>query len=280
MSRKITIFQFEDTENSPKTMDIMGSSLLFYYIPRTCIKEFLKTRNDFKKPGIYILKFDSKRDNFTDKVYIGEGEPLVERLNKHLSDTKQDFKECVTVISTKDELTKAHIKHIESKLYKIAVAAKSSAVYNSNVPAQSSLSEADEAVVNNFIEQIKFVLPLCGFNCFISNTVDAQSIKGDEIFKIEQTNFEAQMVIEQNYYVVTKGSNAKKNTAQKYPKLYLDLRKKLIDDKILLLKNDVYVFTKNYKFTSSSKAASVVLGYSVSGLEFWKNDNGDKLKDV
>ena len=76
MPKKITIFQMEDVENSPKTIDIGGSSMSVIYIPRKKIKDLMEKMDEFKRPGVYILKFDPDNDDYSEKVYIGEGEPL------------------------------------------------------------------------------------------------------------------------------------------------------------------------------------------------------------
>ena len=100
MPKKITIFQMDDVENSPKTIDIGGSSMSVVYIPRTKLKELMDTMEEFKRPGVYILKFDPSSDDYSEKVYIGEGEPLKTRIYQHFSDSKNEFKECVIITST------------------------------------------------------------------------------------------------------------------------------------------------------------------------------------
>jgi hypothetical protein len=283
MPKKITIFQMEDIENSPKTIDIHGSSLSVVYIPRIRLKEYMEKLNEFKHPGVYILKSDSESGVFSEKVYIGEGEPLKDRISQHISNDKNEFKECVIITSTREnELTKAHIKNMESKLFEIAINCKNAEVDNTNRPTKSSISLADESYINDFIEQIKIILPLCGFNCFIPTTIITDNLIKDNIFTIIQKNIKAEMVIEQGNYIVLKGSRAKKDTTSnfKYHHTYKELRDRLINNNILMLENDEYVFQENTVFTSSSAASTIVLGYPISGLEAWKNNQGEKLKNV
>ena len=279
MSKKITIFQMEDIENSPKRIDISGLTMTIIYIPRQNIKDLLDKEDDFNRPGVYILKFDPDNDDYSEKIYIGEGEPLKTRINQHLKNPEMDFKECVIITSTREnELTKSHIKNMESKLYDIAVEAKNSEIYNSNKPTKSSLSKADEDLVDDFIKQIKIILPLCGFNCFVATTT--QVINNSEIYNIKINNITAEMIIEDNKYIVKKGSLANIKTAPKYSQIYKETRKKLLNNNDIVQENDVYVFKENIIFSSSSHAASVVLGYNVSGLETWINKNNNKkLKD-
>jgi hypothetical protein len=122
MAKKIEIYQLEDNEPSPKIIHIPGKSLSVIYSPSASLKPLMNQLNEFNGSGVYILKFDpSDSTNYDEKVYIGEAEQLKIRLLQHFSDEWKDFKECIVVISTREnELTKAHIKNMESKLYKIA----------------------------------------------------------------------------------------------------------------------------------------------------------------
>jgi hypothetical protein len=244
------------------------------------MKELMERMDEFKRPGVYILKFDPDNEDYSEKVYIGEGEPLKTRINQHFSDSKNEFKECVIITSTREnELTKSHIKNMESKLYDLAVDAKNAEVDNTNRPTKSSLSKAEEAVVDSFIDQIKIILPLCGFICFIP-TIAQDNIVRNDTFKIDKGNVYAEMIIDNNKYIVLKGAKARKETSPKYLHSVMETRNKLINNKDIVLENDVYIFKENVIFNSSSNAASVVLGYNVSGLEEWINKaNNKKLKD-
>jgi len=70
-------------------------------------------------------------------------------------------------------------------------------------------------------------------------------------------------------FIVKKGSicfeKKRKNDTFK------ELRNKLIDEGILKsLENKKYIFSKNYKFSSPSAAASVIMGGNASGPFSWK----------
>jgi hypothetical protein len=99
-------------------------------------------------PRCFILKSDSESGIFSEKIYIGEGGPLKDRISQHISNDKNEFKECVIITSTREnELTKAHIKNMESKLFEIAKNCKNAEVDNSNRPTKSSISLADESIL-------------------------------------------------------------------------------------------------------------------------------------
>lgn len=63
--------------------------------------------------------------------------------------------------------------------------------------------------------------------------------------------------------------------AEKTPSIYgylSDLRKKLIENQILVFKDTVFQFDQNYVFNSPSAAAGVVLGKPANGRQEWKTE--------
>jgi hypothetical protein len=278
MPRKITIFQMDDTENSPKAIDIGASSMMVLYSPVACIRDLLERRKEFENPGVYILKFDSDDSNYPEIVYVGEAENLKTRIKQHLTDDKQNFIECISVVSTKEgELTKAHIKNMESRLYQEINVAKGSKLMNSSVPTLSTLSDADECIIDDFIDKLKIVLPLCGFKCLIP--VTALKITVENVYSIDSKGkgIHADMIIADNAYIVLKNSTACKEVTKSFS--YNKQRDKLIDSGVLVIENGLYKFIDNTKFNSASQASSVVFGAMSNGLDSWKDSMGKTLKD-
>ncbi|TGN19165.1 GIY-YIG nuclease family protein [Leptospira idonii] len=280
MGRKITIFQIDDSETGPKTLEVGGSSLRAIYSPRSRLKDLL-SRQEYENPGVYILKSFPTSATFNERVYIGEADPLIERLKTHLSDESKDFSECVAIYSSNSgELTKAHIKNMESKLYQVAINAKSSEIGNSNTPTASTLSEADEALVDLFIAQIKSILPLLGFELLIpaTTTTSTQKINESTKYYINRKGLDATMIITDEGYVVLKGSTAAKDTTPSIGS-YKEIREKLISTNIIVPKDDKLEFIEDTLFSSPSAASCVIVGTSSSGPEEWKTEKGIKLKD-
>ncbi len=58
------------------------------------------------------------------------------------------------------------------------------------------------------------------------------------------------------------------------------LRRRLIQDKTLVERDGVYVFTRDVEFSSPSAAAAVVHGGSANGLTAWKDNSGKSLKEL
>ena len=57
-------------------------------------------------------------------------------------------------------------------------------------------------------------------------------------------------------------------------------RDKMTQDGTLVSEGEVLVLSKDYVFTSSSRAAAIVLGRSARGTTEWKTDKGMQLNQV
>jgi len=82
----------------------------------------IKKRGEFNRTGVYLLMgFDDEEQ--IPIAYIGEGDPVLPRLESH--EKSKDFWESLVVFSSKDEnLNKAHIQCLESCLIELAHKAK------------------------------------------------------------------------------------------------------------------------------------------------------------
>lgn len=78
-------------------------------------------------------------------------------------------------------------------------------------------------------------------------------------------------------FIVLKGSRVSADTENSLKGLYFNLRSNLISEGIIVEKGDEMVFEKDYKFTKSSPAASIVLGRNETGMKYWKLKNGMTL---
>lgn len=281
MGIKITIYQIDDIETGPKTIEIGGSSLRAIYSTRSRLNDLLK-RNEYKNPGVYILKSYPYSQDYSERVYIGEADPLVTRLNQHIKDVSKDFSECVAIYSSnKGELTKAHIKYIESKLYKLANECKTSEIDNSNRPTKSTLSEADESMVDKFIQQIKVIMPLLGFQFLVPSIAktDQMISEGVPIFKLVNKGQDSSLIITEQGYIVLKNSTACKESLPSMGS-YRKLKDRLVASGILFEEDDKYVFVQDTIFPSASAASSIILGTNSSGPALWKTSEGKSINDL
>lgn len=79
--------------------------------------------------------------------------------------------------------------------------------------------------------------------------------------------------LDEDAFVVRKGSIVSSDTTDGFPSNYADLRKRLIQEGII----SGGVFTEDYKFSSVSAAAAVVLGRSANGRKEWLKLDGQSF---
>ncbi len=286
MGKKLTVYMIDGTAYGPRLSEIGNWVGKAIYSPRAAINKIM-TRPEFDTPGIYCLKGDPTDDAFDEKIYIGEAEVIKSRLKHHLSDPNRDFKEIIFFVSKDELLTKTQIKYLESRLVQLALEAKTAEIENGNSPSLPTLHEADISDMEYFLDQIKLILPIMGFNFLSPSTVkpsqNEDTITRKEIHEtyfIKTRSFKATMTETDQGYIVKKGSEAKKNLSASTTDTYRNLRRKMLETKILIEKDDRLIFAEDAIFNSPSAASNMVLGRNSNGFTEWVNKNGLTFKDV
>lgn len=97
----------------------IGRGLVF---PRPLFDETKKQREEQNRAGVYVL-WGPGRADFVPQAYIGEGDPVLARLEDHAKN--RGFWTHAAVFFSKDEnLNKAFVQHIEARLILLADRAK------------------------------------------------------------------------------------------------------------------------------------------------------------
>ena len=124
----------------------------------------IKRREEAKRTGVYILFGTDEEDE--PAAYIGEGDFVANRLDQH--NIHKDFWKDVVIITSKDmNLTKAHVRYLESELIRLAQNIGRFTLLNGNAPTGgAALPEADESDMKYFISQIQILMPVLGFDIF------------------------------------------------------------------------------------------------------------------
>lgn len=284
MGKKLTIYMIDGTEYGPRIAEIGNWVGKAFYSSRTSISKFIN-RSEFYNPGIYCLKSNSDIDTYQEKIYIGEAENIGKRIKQHLQNSKKEFVEMIFFISKDDLLTKTQIKYIEARLIQLAIEAKSAEIENGNSPSLPTLHEADISDMEYFLEQVKLILPVMGFKFLISTIVKQSdeaisAKKTSQIFKIHTNKLDANLYINNQGFIVTKGSKAKKVLSKSITSTYIKLRNKLLETKILEDKGEFFEFVEDTIFSSPSAASNMILGRNSNGLTEWVTEDGKTLKEV
>lgn len=274
-SKTIQMFIFDGNPNGRIMCELSNWNGRVYKISRSEVSEFSQ-RYDSENTGVCFLFGKNEENN--DTVYIGEAERMFSRLKQHLKDSEY-WNDCIAVISKDDLLNKAHVKYLENKFYLLAKNVGRSIVINSTVPTCSSISEYDEAMLQEFISNAKLLVNTLGYKVFdsIEDTVIRHNDAQPYFFIKTSRGADAKGLIVSDGFAVMEGSTIASSTVPSMSDNLIKLRSSLIEkgiiDKDLKLKRD-------YIFTSPSLAAAVVMGRNANGRTEWKNDEHKSIKDI
>ena len=247
-----------------------------------------RDRAELNKPGVYVLSGDGR-------LYVGHSDAVGKRLSEH--DTKHDTKKtfwnrAVVFVSETDKLNKAHGHYMEAELIR-RLQEDGVDLENKNTPQRPSLSGEDTIFVDGFIEDILLLLPVLGVLHGASDQASFEA--GDSGFLVAETAPEATSStgigppqpgdytmkvaggiatlskIDANRVLVYKGSRAVLKTAKGFARnrrTDAKHRTDLIESGVLAPSEDHRVFTKDQRFDSMGKAASVIRG-SNTGADVW-----------
>ena len=242
---------------------------------RTNYKQVV-ARPEFERTGVYVLMGYSE-ESALPTVYIGEGDPVKDRLNQHYS--KKDFWDWAVFFVTKDSsLNKAHVKHLESRLLELAKAAKQCKLDNTGGSLPPTLTEAETADVENFLLDMLSIFPLVGINIFEKTQTKKKSLK--DLLQLEAKGVKASGYEDAKGFVVVTGSQVVKDETSTIHNYMSNLRKDLLEQGVLADNESHFVFTQDQVFGSPSTAAGVVLGRSENGRTAWKTKEGKTLKQL
>jgi len=252
-----------------------GKAVMF---PRTLLPA-IKQREEFSQAGLYLL-IGPRIDGEGDMLYVGEGDPVRPRLESHFG--QKDFWTKAVLFVAGPHLNKAHVQFLEAQLIQRVKAAKKVPLENINMPTEPTLSEADRADMQVFLENMLGILPVLGVHAFeiagsttADNTVSVLNCRGKGAIA--------------NGYESTKGFVVKASSQavlesvpsmQEHVKGMYDLRQELIKNGVLAPNGSYYEFSQDYVFSSPSTAAAVVLGRSANGRVEWKDVSGRTLKAI
>ena len=274
-------YEFSCLRDKPTGFRIVGKShwtgqgTLF---PRPLIDEALD--DDLaSRAGVYIL-WGTDEAGGLPQAYVGESGNAAERLQNHSKYSQNDFWTKGMVFSSTDHsLNKAHVLHIEARLFQLAKDANRCRLMNTNQPALPALSQADRADAESFLSDLLMCLPIVGVNFF--ETVTATTDETNDLYFNEKgtdaTGYESP-----EGFMVRKGSTSVGNqqVTESMAEGARKLRQDLIDEEVMQSQGDKYEFLTDYPFNSPSQAAGVLAGASYNGLDVWKDKNGDSLNTI
>ncbi|WP_341937986.1 GIY-YIG nuclease family protein [Marinimicrobium sp. C2-29] len=284
-AQSLELFFIDGKPDGMLTAEVFGWTGHVLMTPRTQLSAALK-RAEARYTGVYLLIGEDDKGPL---AYIGESEDIGGRIKNH--DTMKDWWTTVILItSAANNLHKAHVKYLESRLVEEARRIGKIALDNGNTPPRSSLNEAGQANMESFLEHILMVLPALRIDCFLAHTrpsspslaPKAGTQEGDApvefILRTPKHDIEATAVLENGEFVVQAGSR----TSHKWKgahHTYANLFDELVDTGVLVEQGQGRAFSDNYAFKSPSAAAAVVNGRPANGTIEWKLVDGKTYKE-
>lgn len=263
----------EGNPNGMKILELPGWSGKCFVVPRQSLKE-LKNRSEIDQPGLYLL-FGTDEVTSEELVYIGESENFYTRVVNH--DLKKDFWNVVVIFT--GGLNRAFVKYLEYRATTMAHDAKRMVVQNKVQPQENTLSEFEKVTVEQYFENLQFVLTVLGYEVFEKIT---ESISDANIYylKADGTDAKAQLLTDGSLNVL-KGSLARIRETEAFWGWSKAARERFLTEGVLMDNKDgvSYVFTKDVLFNSPSAAAATATGRPINGWTAWKDEKGNTLDE-
>lgn len=244
---------------------------------RAQLADALKQREELARPGVYVLT--GTDDDGAPRLYIGEADDLAARLRTHAS-SKDFWTTFVAFTSTDQNLNKAHVRYLESRMVGLATAANQWQLENGNTPAEPPLSEADRADAEWFLDEMLLVFPTLGIDAFEpASTEHSVADDGGELY-LSQRGCEGRGRETRDGFVVFAGSRARIKEGSSMHAYQRDLRRQLLERGVLATDGSHYVFTQDFRFNSPTMAAAALVGTRVNGRTAWRTCQGQTLKTI
>lgn len=285
--KSVRIFLPDATAVGIRHAEIVNRTGQTIACPRNRLEE-LKQWPETAKPGIYIL-FEARLGDSKPLAYIGESENVAERLLMH--DRKKEFWNDVAIFTSKDDnLTKSHVKYLESKLEAMARTADRYELENGNTPTLSSLPRAEREAMNELLDDIRIVLGTLGYPILEpliqakptqTTAVSSQACAANN----EELTFTVHKLLARGVqtdegFVLKKGSTASKTTTASLNGKLLKMREQLLEDERITDEGDHLLLAEDILMSSSSYAAALIAGTARSGPQSWYTVGGVSLKSL
>jgi len=209
------------------------------------------------------------------QLYVGEAEVVIDRL-KQQNKTQDFWNIAIAVISKTQYFTKTHIKYLEWFSFNEANKVERFKLENKSIPNIPHISESMESDLLDNFDTIKLLVSTLGYPIFD----EIRKPKKEDILICKGKDAYAEGEYSEDGLIVFKGSKCNLKESKTAGSWVIGMRKNLIDQDILKLDNNGYIFESDHIFNSPSAAAATVLARRANGWIEWKYKNGKTLDDV
>ena len=282
--KKIELFLVDGNPEGIIIAELSNWDAKLIKIPREELRK--SEREDLEQPGVYFLF--CKNDDGEDSVYIGEAENIKNRLTEHIRSFnrgEKDYYWNTAVIITSNKLNKTLIRYLENKYVEITKECNRYKLLTKSTGTNGVISESDEAVMEEFIENSKITINTLGYK--VLQPLVSKKLKNNEEEPDETNNETEKLYLKfgdtygeaiqtSEGFILLEGAKISSTTVKSIPKKVIKMRRNY--EKTGLIENNI---TKSdLIFTSPSQAADFVSGSNLSGPKYWKNKDGKSLNEL
>lgn len=269
MGKTVTTYLIDGDPKGTQYSFISNKICQMFVVPRSNLS-YLNEQEKLQKPAFYILIGEDETTK--PQAYIGETENFKERVKDH--DNKKGFWQKALIFVSKDEdITKADVQYLEHKA--IAEAKKANIFVlseNKQIPKAPNLPEHQRDAMDEFFEDIKFLVSFMGCNIF-----DILQPKEEHLFYTKGRGCNARGYYNSSGFTVLKGSILANNCVTSFN--WKEKREKLIKE-YATFENGNWVMNSDKTFSSPSTAADFCIGSSNNGWLVWKDMDNKTLDSV
>lgn len=295
--RQLRLFLADGTSSGPRFFEIFNRTIQALGLPANRIPEAVSSDwPDFQKPGVYLVHGTTEEG--VEQLYVGRGENVAKRVQVHPEKLEFEITSLLLFSSKDSNLNGSQVGWLESSLVRAVKEAKRIALTNVQIPELPTLSKPELATVIEFFEDLRLIAQTAGFDFFsppkpslpakvsatstTSTAAEATTSGPEFILHQPQKEITARGYLSDDGFVVKACSEATATSNDSFTGSYFDLRKKLIDQGVIVPKVDdstKLVFAIDFAFSAPSPAAAVIVGNNVSGKKTWKTNDAQTLGD-
>lgn len=269
MGKTVTTYLIDGDPNGTQYSFISNKICQMFVVPRSNLS-YLNKQEKLQKPAFYILIGEDETTK--PQAYIGETENFKERVKDH--DNKKGFWQKALIFVSKDEdITKADVQYLEHKAIDEAKKANTFVLSeNKQVPKAPNLPEHQRDAMDEFFEDIKFLVSFMGCNIF-----DILQPKEEHLFYTKGRGCNARGYYNSSGFTILKGSILANNCVTSFN--WKEKREKLIKE-YATFENGNWVMNSDKTFSSPSTAADFCIGSSNNGWLVWKDIDNKTLDAI
>lgn len=259
-----------------RTAELTTRTVRLFEVPRPELSRIVEF-GETEQSGIYFLFGQSVSG--APMCYIGESDNVRKRLTEH--DAKKDFwNTAVVAVSTNNSWHKAHINYLEYRCLELAKLAAQYQFDNGQGGHLTQISPPLKSECDELLNTIRILISTLGYQ--LMEIPDAESSTSpQERFYVRKRGVNASGTYNAKGMTVFSGSTVRLADPSKNHALpHYETQQKLLEQGVLEVAGNGYVFVKDHPFKTPSGASATLLGGASNGWDDWVNEQGLKLKDV